>query len=176
MAVGVNIPPYAHVLQFVFGVMLANLDAIIYRARCRDAACACGSADRFWGTVRDPEPGSAGSFRHHPRRPVDAAVCLHRSGLAGENPLRTRSACGRWCFGRSQLLLYLLHFNLWNLNSRLACAGSAGLIRFDPWLSYVLLIALSLVALYFIEKPAQRKLREWMHATSVIKEPVHRSQ
>jgi peptidoglycan/LPS O-acetylase OafA/YrhL len=46
-----------------------------------------------------------------------------------------------------------------------------GLSRFDPWLSYVLLVALSLVALYFIEKPAQRKLREWMHATNVVKEP-----
>jgi peptidoglycan/LPS O-acetylase OafA/YrhL len=38
----------------------------------------------------------------------------------------------------------------------------------------VLLIALALVALYFIEKPAQRKLREWMHATDVMKEPVRR--
>jgi peptidoglycan/LPS O-acetylase OafA/YrhL len=45
-----------------------------------------------------------------------------------------------------------------------------GLSRFDPWFSYVLLIVLSLVALYFIEKPAQRKLREWMHATNVVKE------
>jgi peptidoglycan/LPS O-acetylase OafA/YrhL len=44
-----------------------------------------------------------------------------------------------------------------------------GLIRFDPWISYVLLIALAVFALHFIEKPAQRKLREWMHATTVVK-------
>jgi len=29
---------------------------------------------------------------------------------------------------------------------------------------------MALVALHFIEKPAQRKLREWMKATSVVKE------
>jgi peptidoglycan/LPS O-acetylase OafA/YrhL len=44
-----------------------------------------------------------------------------------------------------------------------------GLSRFDPWLSYILLIVLSLMALHFIEKPAQRKLREWMHATNVLR-------
>jgi peptidoglycan/LPS O-acetylase OafA/YrhL len=44
-----------------------------------------------------------------------------------------------------------------------------GLIRFDPWISYVLLIALAVFALHFIEKPVQRKLREWMHATTVVK-------
>jgi peptidoglycan/LPS O-acetylase OafA/YrhL len=31
------------------------------------------------------------------------------------------------------------------------------------------MIAMALFALYFIEKPAQRKLREWLHATSVTK-------
>jgi peptidoglycan/LPS O-acetylase OafA/YrhL len=31
------------------------------------------------------------------------------------------------------------------------------------------MIGLAILALYFIEKPAQRKLREWMHATTVVK-------
>jgi peptidoglycan/LPS O-acetylase OafA/YrhL len=39
-----------------------------------------------------------------------------------------------------------------------------GLIRFDPWISYVLLIALALVALHVVEKPAQRQLRKWLGA------------
>jgi peptidoglycan/LPS O-acetylase OafA/YrhL len=47
--------------------------------------------------------------------------------------------------------------------------ATLGLSRFDPWISYVLLIALAIFALHFIEKPAQRKLREWMHATSVLR-------
>jgi len=38
-----------------------------------------------------------------------------------------------------------------------------GIARFDPWLSYVLMVAMAVMALYFIEKPAQRILRGWMH-------------
>jgi peptidoglycan/LPS O-acetylase OafA/YrhL len=34
----------------------------------------------------------------------------------------------------------------------------------DPWISYVALIGLALLALYLIEKPAQRQLRKWMGA------------
>ena len=37
-----------------------------------------------------------------------------------------------------------------------------GLTRFDPWLSYVLMIGLALAALHLVEKPAQRQLRKWM--------------
>jgi hypothetical protein len=40
-----------------------------------------------------------------------------------------------------------------------------GLARFDPWISYVILIGLALAALYLVEKPAQRQLRKWMHAS-----------
>ena len=45
-----------------------------------------------------------------------------------------------------------------------------GLIRFDPWISYVLLIAMALLELHLIEKPAQRLLRKWMGVTTVVKE------
>ena len=54
-------------------------------------------------------------------------------------------------------------------DSRFAVLDATGLIRFDPWISYALLIALAIFALYFIEKPAQRKLREWLHATNVLR-------
>jgi peptidoglycan/LPS O-acetylase OafA/YrhL len=37
-----------------------------------------------------------------------------------------------------------------------------GLAEFDPWISYVILIAMALLALYLVEKPAQRQLRSWM--------------
>jgi hypothetical protein len=39
-----------------------------------------------------------------------------------------------------------------------------GLARFDPWLSYVLLIAMAVATLYLVEKPAQRILRKRMGA------------
>jgi peptidoglycan/LPS O-acetylase OafA/YrhL len=37
-----------------------------------------------------------------------------------------------------------------------------GLTRFDPWLTYLLMICLALLALHLVEKPAQRQLRKWM--------------
>jgi peptidoglycan/LPS O-acetylase OafA/YrhL len=39
-----------------------------------------------------------------------------------------------------------------------------GLSRFDPWISYLILIGMALLALHLIEKPAQRQLRKWMKA------------
>jgi peptidoglycan/LPS O-acetylase OafA/YrhL len=79
--------------------------------------------------------------------------------------------------GEASYCLYLLHFNLWNLIHSSHVLDALGLARFDPWISYVLLIAMAILALYFIEKPAQRKLREWMRATTVVRdrEPVSKS-
>ena len=71
--------------------------------------------------------------------------------------------------GEASYCLYLLHFNLWNLIHDSHVLDALGLIRFDPWISYVLLIGLAMLALHFIEKPAQRKLRKWMHATKCVK-------
>ncbi len=65
--------------------------------------------------------------------------------------------------------LDLLHFSLWQIVHRSHVLDTLHLSRFDPWISYALLIALAVFALHFIEKPAQRKLREWMHATNVLR-------
>jgi peptidoglycan/LPS O-acetylase OafA/YrhL len=65
--------------------------------------------------------------------------------------------------GEASYCLYLLHFNFWNLIHDSHVLDKLGLARFDPWISYVLLIGLALLALYLVEKPAQRLLRGWMH-------------
>ena len=43
------------------------------------------------------------------------------------------------------------------------CLIGLGLAQYDPWISYVLLIGMALLALHLVEKPAQRILRGWMH-------------
>jgi peptidoglycan/LPS O-acetylase OafA/YrhL len=53
---------------------------------------------------------------------------------------------------------------LWNLLHHWHVLDWLGLSRFDPWISYVLLVAMALVALHLIEKPAQRQLRKLMQA------------
>jgi peptidoglycan/LPS O-acetylase OafA/YrhL len=164
--------PYAHIFSFVFGVMLANLDAMIPRA----------SQVRLWlGLI-----GFGGIYGVLSLGPLVPYAIIHDGllmplfafivlGLAGENPLATALGVRPLVFvGEASYCLYLLHFNLWNMIHDSHVLDRLGLSRFDPWLSYVLLIALALLALHFIEKPAQRKLREWMHATNVVKEAAVR--
>jgi peptidoglycan/LPS O-acetylase OafA/YrhL len=164
--------PYAHIFSFVFGVMLANLDAMIPRT----------SHVRLWlGLI-----GFGGTYGILSLGPLVPYAIIHDGllmplfafivlGLAGENPLARALGVRPLVFvGEASYCLYLLHFTLWNMIHDSHVLEKLGLIRFDPWLSYVVLIALALVALHFIEKPAQRKLREWMHATNVVKESVVR--
>lgn len=160
--------PYTHVFGFVFGVMLSDLDRMIERtARLRLWLGIFG----FGGIYALL---NLGSLMPYPimhdglLMPLFGCIVL---GLAGENPLARALGVRPLVFvGEASYCLYLLHFNLWNLVHGSHVLEATGLIRFDPWISYVLLIALSIFALYLIEKPAQRKLREWLHATTVVKE------
>jgi peptidoglycan/LPS O-acetylase OafA/YrhL len=160
--------PYTHVFSFIFGVMLADLDRMIARA----------AQLRLWlGIV-----GFGGIYGLLAMGPLVPYPIIHDGllmplfgcivlGLAGENLLARALGIRPLVFvGEASYCLYLLHFNLWNLIHGSHVLDALGLARFDPWISYVLLIALAIFALYFIEKPAQRKLREWMHATTVVKE------
>ena len=72
--------------------------------------------------------------------------------------------------GEASYCLYLLHFNFWNLIHDTHVLNWAGLSRLDPWISYVILIGLALVALHVVEKPAQRRLRRWMDVATVAKD------
>jgi peptidoglycan/LPS O-acetylase OafA/YrhL len=86
-------------------------------------------------------------------------------GLAGENWLASAfSVRPLVVVGEASYCLYLLHFNAWNLIHDTHVLDRLGLVRFDPWLSYAVLLAVALAALYLVEKPAQRRLRRWMGA------------
>jgi len=86
--------PYAHVASFVFGVMLANLDQMVGRSgRLRLILGVGGFAGIYWLLALGPR----GALRPDSRWPVDAAVRLRRSGLAGNNRWPTRLAGVRWC-------------------------------------------------------------------------------
>jgi peptidoglycan/LPS O-acetylase OafA/YrhL len=159
--------PYTHVFGFVFGVMLADVDRMVERT----------ARLRLWlgifGFVGIYALLSMGSLIPYPiihdglLMPLFGCIIL---GLAGENPLAYALGVRPLVFvGEASYCLYLLHFNLWNMIHGSHVLEATGLIRFDPWISYVLLIVLAICALYFIEKPAQRKLREWLKATTVVK-------
>jgi peptidoglycan/LPS O-acetylase OafA/YrhL len=67
--------------------------------------------------------------------------------------------------GEASYCLYLLHFNLWNMIHDSHILNWLGLAKYDPWISYVLLIGMSLLALHYVEKPVQRWLRDRMNTT-----------
>ena len=154
--------PYAHVASFIFGVMLAELDEIIPRA----------GQLRLWLGVG----GFAGIYGLLMLGPLMPYVILHDGllmplfacivlGLAGQNPLASALGIRPLVFmGEASYCLYLLHFNIWNLIHDTHVLDRLGLTRFDPWISYAALIALAILALYLVEKPAQRQLRKWMGA------------
>jgi peptidoglycan/LPS O-acetylase OafA/YrhL len=154
--------PYAHVASFIFGVMLAELDEVMARK----------SWLRFWMAVG----GFAGIYGLLTLGPLVPYAIIHDGllmplfacivlGLAGENPLSRLLGARPLVFvGEASFCLYMLHFRLWRIVHRSHVLDWSGLNRFDPWISYVLLIAMALAALYLVEKPAQRQLRKWMGA------------
>jgi len=153
--------PIPHLASFVFGVLLANLDEIVPRMGNRRLVLGLfGFAATFAILAqarRLPYPLLHDGFF----MPLFGCIIL---GLAGVNPLSKVLGVRPLVFvGEASYCLYLLHFNLWNMIHDSHVLNRLGLARFDPWISYVLLIALALVALHFVEKPAQRVLRGWTH-------------
>lgn len=154
--------PLPHLMSFVFGVLLAQLDELIPRsAPVRFYLGAAGflllfgilwlAADIPYGLLHD-------GFL----MPYFGCIVL---GLSGDNPLARAFGIRPLVFiGEASYCLYLLHFNFWNLIHDTHVLNRLHLAQFDPWISYGILVGLALLALHFIEKPAQRKLRQWMHA------------
>jgi peptidoglycan/LPS O-acetylase OafA/YrhL len=160
--------PLPHLASFVFGVMLANLDELVGRAsRLRLILGVGGFAVTFgilWLGGRVPYAIVHDGLL----MPLFGCVIL---GLAGGNALARGLGWRPLVFiGEASYCLYLLHFNLWNLIHDSHVLEWAGLSQFDPWISYVLLIALALLALYTVEKPMQKLLRKWMGVQTVVKE------
>jgi peptidoglycan/LPS O-acetylase OafA/YrhL len=153
--------PYAHVFSFVFGVMLAELDEVVTRK---------GHLRLFLGLL-----GFGGIYGLLLLGPLVPYAIMHDGllmpffacivlGLAGDNWLSRALGIRPLVFvGEASYCLYLLHFNLWTLLHSCGILEWTGLIRFDPWISYLALIGMALIALHFIEKPAQKVLRSWMH-------------
>lgn len=153
--------PLPHLASFVFGVMLANLDEVIERTGLlRVVLGLVGFGGIYiiltWGRV------PYALIHDGLLMPIFGCLIL---GLAGVNPLS--KLLGFWPFvfvGESSYCLYLMHFNLWNLLHGSGVLPALGLARFDPWLSYAILVGLGLLALHLVEKPAQKLLRRWMRA------------
>lgn len=162
--------PLPHLASFVFGVMLANLDELVPRRGNLRFLLGLGGFAATFGILSLGPRVPYAIVHDGLLMPLFGCIIL---GLSGENPLARGLGWRPLVFvGEASYCLYLLHFNLWNLIHDSHVLDATGLSRFDPWISYVLLIALALLALYTVEKPAQKLLRKWMGvgAGSVVKE------
>ena len=152
--------PLPHLCSFTFGVLLASLDELIGRTgRLRLILGVFGFASTF-AILSLAQYVPYAIIHDGLLMPFFGCMIL---GLAGNNWLAHGFGLRPLVFiGEASYCLYLLHFNLWNLIHDSHILNRLHLSRFDPWISYALLIALALLALHFVEKPAQRHLRKWM--------------
>jgi peptidoglycan/LPS O-acetylase OafA/YrhL len=156
--------PLPHLASFVFGVMLANLDELLPRSGGLRLGLGVGGFAAAMGILELGGRVPYAIIHDGLLMPLFGLIIL---GLAGENPLAHALGWRPLVFvGEASYCLYLLHFNLWNLIHDSHVLDRTGLARFDPWISYLLLIGLALLALYAVEKPAQKQLRTWMGMTA----------
>lgn len=154
--------PLPHLASFVFGVLLAGLDELIPReARLRFYLGVGGFVTIFFLLWLGSDIPYA-IIHDGLLMPLFGCVIL---GLAGDNPLARGLGIRPLVFvGEASYCLYLLHFNFWNLIHDTHVLNRVGLAKYDPWISYLILIGMALLALHFVEKPAQKQLRKWMQA------------
>jgi len=153
--------PLPHLASFTFGVLLAGLDAVMPRPGWLRLTLGVSGFAAIFAML------SSGAMPYvllHDGLLMPFFGCIIL-GLAGENPLSHLIGARPFVFvGEASYCLYLLHFNMWNLIHDTHVLNRLGLAQFDPWISYLLLIGMALLALHFVEKPVQRRLRKWMHA------------
>lgn len=149
--------PPPHIPSFLFGIALADLDAMIPRASRRRLLFGflgmCGIYAILYYGDKMPYPMMHDGLM----MPLFALAIL---GLAGHNLIAR--FFGFYPFavvGQSSYCLYILHFNLWNLIHQHHLLTHLQLAQYDPWLSYALLIGIAMLVTYYFEKPCQNWIR-----------------
>ena len=153
--------PLPHLASFIFGVLLAGIDEIIGRtSRLRLILGIFGFTALF--TMLSQADHLPYPVMHDGLfMPLFGCIIL---GLAGNNRLAWIIGSAPLVFvGEASYCLYLLHFNMWNMLHSSHILERLNLAQFDPWISYLLLIMMAVLALHLVEKPAQTQLRRLMH-------------
>jgi peptidoglycan/LPS O-acetylase OafA/YrhL len=154
--------PPPHLPSFLFGIVLADLNSRFAQAsRWRLLAGAAGLALLY--LVLSHGDKLPYVFLHDGLlMPLFALTIL---GLAGTNILsRFFGFLPFVMLGEASYCLYLLHFNLWTLIHDSGVLQATGLIRLDPWFSYLLLVLGAVLTMKLIEKPGQKLIRSWWKA------------
>ena len=161
--------PYTHLASFVFGVMLANLRPDGATGESFAAGSGIFGFGGIYGMLCLGPLVPYAIIHDGLLMPLFGCIIL---GLAGENLLASALGVRPLVFvGEASYCLYLCTSTCGTCFTITHVLDALGLSRFDPWISYVLLIVMAILALYFIEKPAQRKLRRMDERDEVVKGP-----
>ena len=149
--------PLPYICTFLCGVTLGKLQLALKLSERRRLLLAAGSLvaiSVFFYTL----VGQTAYLLMHGGLliPLFAALVL---GLSGQHAI---SSCFAWrpllLVGESSYCLYLLHFNLYVLLHTYRIPERLHVESLDPWFSYVVLIAASLVVFHFFETPVRKAI------------------
>jgi peptidoglycan/LPS O-acetylase OafA/YrhL len=149
--------PPPHVPSFLFGIVLADVDARISRENRWRVVLGILGVGAIYTVLYYGDYMPFALMHDGLLMPLFGLAIL---GLAGHNLVAR--FFGFWPFvavGQASYCLYILHFNLWELIHNSHVLEKTGLIVFDPWISYGLLVTAALLTMKFIEKPVQRWIR-----------------
>ncbi|HUY81877.1 MAG TPA: acyltransferase [Acidobacteriaceae bacterium] len=150
--------PPPHIPSFLFGIALADLDAMIPRAARKRFLFGLLGVAGIYVVLYYGDSMPFPMMHDGLLMPLFALAIL---GLAGHNPISR--FFGFYPFakvGQASYCLYILHFNLWNIIHDSHILNRLHLAQYDPWLSYALLIAAALLVMVTVERPAQRWIRK----------------
>jgi peptidoglycan/LPS O-acetylase OafA/YrhL len=149
--------PLPYACTFLVGVTLGKLQLALtltsrQRLRLTVASLACVCLFFYTIVLHTPYLLMHGGLL----TPLFAALVL---GLSGPHFISSLFA---WrpllLVGESSYCLYLLHFNAYQLLHTYHVPERLHLAALDPWLSYVILVLLSLVVFHFVETPARKAI------------------
>jgi len=154
--------PLPHLSTFLFGVVLAAVDAVLPRAARWRAWVGLAGLAALYIVLQYADSLPYPMLHDGLLLPLFAPIVL---GLAGNNWLaRVFSFRGFVLIGEASYCMYLLHFNFWNIVHKSGVLQITGLMRFDPWISYLLIVLLALITLHWVERPAQRWMKRLLKA------------
>jgi peptidoglycan/LPS O-acetylase OafA/YrhL len=149
--------PPPHLPSFLFGIALADLDGMIPRSSWRRLLFGLAGMSGLYTILyfgdRIPYPLMHDGLL----MPLFGLAIL---GLAGHNFIaRFFGFLPFVAIGRASYCLYIIHFNLWNLIHDSHILDRLHLVKFDPWLSYFLLVSGAILVMLSVERPCQRWIR-----------------
>jgi peptidoglycan/LPS O-acetylase OafA/YrhL len=151
--------PPPHLPSFLFGIALADLDAMIPRANWRRLLFGLLGMAGLYAILYYGDHMPYPLMHDGLLMPLFGLAIL---GLAGQNLIAQFFGFSVFAtIGRASYCLYILHFNLWNLIHDSHILDKLHLARFDPWLSYLLLVSGAIVVMLTVERPCQRWIRSW---------------